>query len=232
MKLMKNIVLLVACFILSSCEFSAADWLNRPERVYRTPVPVEILDQYTFDSFNESFAAQLKERGVKQLENGRYAPTGEIASNDYIPQSYANEIRNRLDYRSFSNLLASKSSETAQLHNNQHWSSSTPDKYTLNTEALFLSCSYLVFATLDWNNNGVRDWLVILTQNHKADNALNLSFWLVITDPQSTGMLSATMLNMEERRGIAKATTYAPASAEIRLDVLRPQLKKEIKNIR
>ncbi|SHN68793.1 hypothetical protein [Desulfovibrio litoralis] len=220
------LLLLVGC---NSLDLGKLNPFNSAKRVYDDKVPVQVLDEYTFKEFIALFPDAVKKRGIVQRDDGRFEPLGSLSDKDYTPASYAEELRQRFDYLSFDSVLGEESFRTAQLHNNNHWSSIKPDAQTLNTDAIVIRCSYLVFATLDWNNNGIRDWLVVTTQNHKANESLNLTFWLVIEDPEAQDFLSATLLGMEEQNGIGQAKFYTPKEAEKRLDLLRVELRDSLR---
>lgn len=228
MHFIKKIALLSCCLLITSCNFIGFNVLgfNSAPRVYQDQVPVDIIDEYTFESFSLAFPDELKQRGITRMPDGRMVPGGVFASNDYRPLDYANELCNRLDIRSFPSLLGDEDTNMAELHTNKKWTCLTKDRYDLSVVSNSLSYSYHVFATLDWNSNGVRDWLVLLTQTPRKNENLHISYWLLISDPQPNGLLSAKILGKEETQGLGQAKFYNAADAKKRLEQLRSQLSR------
>lgn len=227
MNFIKKITLLTCCLLMTACNVAGFSLFgfNSAPRVYKEQVPVDIIDEYTFASFSALFPSDLKQRGIVRQADGRMTPGGVFSSRDYRPADYANELRNRLDIRSFPSLLGDEDTSMAELHTNKKWFCLNRDHYGFSADSNNLSCSYQLFATLDWNNNGARDWLVLLTQTPRANENLHVSYWLLISDPQPGGLLSAAMLGMEETQGLGKAKFHNPADARKRLEQLRHQLQ-------
>ncbi len=228
MYFIKKIALLSCCLLMTACNFTGFNVLgfNSAPRVYQEQVPVDIIDEYTFESFSAAFPSELKQRGIARQPDGRMVPGGAFAANDYRPADYANELRNRLDIRSFPSLLGEEDSNMAELHTNKKWTCLNRDRYDLSAESNSLAYSYHLFATLDWNNNGSRDWLVLLTQTPRSNENLHISYWLLVSDPQPNGLLSAKLLGMEETQGLGQAKFYNPMDAKKRLEQLRSQLTR------
>ncbi len=198
----------------------------QPERVYPGPVPVQVLDRFLLASFAQRHPDAAQRAGLVVLPDGRAEPSGDIVPQDYQPESYGLELALRLNLRSFPSLLPGFTDDSRRTFASpKQWTVSALDRTTLNVFSPDLINTAVVFATLDWNGNGVRDWLVLLTQKTPHDEGFYLGYWLVVEDPAPKGLLQARLLSLDEYRGIGQPVTRTGEEARIFLDkLLREQV--------
>lgn len=219
-------VLLTACSLRHSAGDAQLYTPPRPERVYHGPVPVRVLDRHLLASFAQRNPDAAQRTGLVVLPDGRAEPSGDIAPADYQPESYGLELALRLNLRSFPSLLAGFTDDARRTFAaSRQWTVSALDRTSLDVHSPDLVNTLVVFATLDWNGNGVRDWLVLLTQRTLHDEGFYLGCWLVVEDPSPRGLLQARLLSLDEYRGMSRPVTRVNDKARAFLDqLLREQL--------
>ncbi|WP_353115802.1 hypothetical protein [Nitratidesulfovibrio sp.] len=198
----------------------------QPERIYPGPVPVQVLDRFLLTSFAQRHPDAAQRAGLVVLPDGRAEPSGDIVPQDYQPESYGLELALRLNLRSFPSLLLGFTDDTRRTFASpRQWTVSALDRTTLNVHSPDLMNTLVVFATLDWNANGVRDWLVLFTQKTPHDEGFYLGYWLVVEDPAPKGLLQARLLSLDEYRGIGQPVVRTGEEARVFLDkLLREQI--------
>ena len=146
---------------------------------------------------------------------------------DYQPKSYGRELTRRLDIGSFPSLIiVPVGQDFVFTHALDPWSESMRDPTSCMVTSSYADCTYRVVATFDYTGDGTRDWLVATSQQIRRDEQLLLTLWLVVVNPGPEGPLTARLLGMEERRGLAPATVYHDAAtAKARIAALREQYK-------
>ncbi len=220
------VLLLVACAPRITDDGAQPYVSPQPERIYPGPVPVQVLDRFLLASFVQRHPDAAQRAGLVVLPDGRAEPSGDIVPQDYQPESYGLELALRLNLRSFPSLLPGFTDDSRRTFASpRQWTVSALDRTSLNVFSPDLVNTLVVFATLDWNSNGVRDWLALLTQKTPHDEGFYLGYWLVVEDPAPKGLLQARLLSLDEYRGIGQPVTRTGEEARAFLDrLLREQV--------
>lgn len=225
-------VLLAAALLLTACapritDDGAKDYPSpQPERIYPGAAPVRVLDRFLLTSFAQRHPDAAQRAGLVVLPDGRAEPSGDLVPQDYQPESCGLELALRLNLRSFPSLLLGFTDDSRRTFASpKQWTVNALDRTSLHVSSPDLMNSLVVFATLDWNGNGVRDWLVLLTQKTPHDEGFYLGYWLVVEDPAPKGLLQARLLSLDEYRGIGAPVTRTGEEARAFLDkLLREQV--------
>ncbi len=195
--------------------------------VYRDhPVPAEVFEPATLAAFQKLRFSPPSAVAVTVSDEGKVEPGGQIAPDDYQPESYGRELRQRLDLSTFPSMIVVPQTGEPFTHAMRPWSEGMTDRTGCSVTSSYADATYRVIATFDYTGDGTRDWLIAASQQVRRDEQLILTFWLVVENPRKDGPLSARLLGMEERRGLAPATVYPDAaSAKARLTYLRAVLR-------
>lgn len=195
-----------------------------PSRVYEQAVPVQVFDAYTLSTFMKRYPAESAQAGITP-DTLRSAKQQTFEQTDWRPDDYGQMIRQRLDLRSFPSLLPGFTSDSQRTHLAPVWQTVQLDHTAYTAQSEDLQCTYVVFATADWNDNGVRDWLVLHTQQSPHDRTLRLGYWLVIVDPQPKGgLLQAQLLSIDEYEGLSVRTIPSGESRDYITRILRERI--------
>lgn len=197
---------------------------SAPARVYDDSTPVQVFDAYTLSTFMGRHAEACAKAGLTP-EQLKSAEQQTFAAGDWRPDDYGQALRQRLDLRSFPSLLTGFTNDSQRTHLAPSWQTVQLDKTAYTGRTDDLECTYVVFATADWNGNGVRDWLVLHTQQSPHDRTLRLAFWLVITDPQPKGgLLQAQLLAIDEYEGLAARSIPAGEARDYVAGILNDRI--------
>lgn len=198
--------IVIMTFALSACTTS----LSGPERhvtgatserIYDGPVPVQVFDGFTLATFIEKNPVAAAKAGL--AVNGTPPARDAFVAGDWRPADFGSELRSRFDLRSFPSLLPAFTSDSQRTHLAPDWQPLFQDRIALTVQSEDLQCTYVVFATADWNNNGIRDWLVLHTQQSPHDRTLRLCYWLVLLDPKpKESLMQATLISIDEYEGL------------------------------
>lgn len=195
-----------------------------PRRIYAEQVPADVFDLYSFKAFLQRFPQESQSAGLAINPDGTFQPTGQFDEADWRPTFYGDELLNRLDLRSFPSLLAGFTSDSRRTHRSPEWQELFREERSLTMQSENLVCTYVVFATADLNNNGVRDWLVLMSQQSRNDDRLRLGFWLLVTDPQPKGLLQARLLGVDEYVGLSARPVPASEAKDFIATMLRERV--------
>lgn len=152
-------------------------------------------------------------------------PGGAAAPGEYFPASYCNEIKTRLDLRSFPAFLALPPGSGILTHAGRGWEETHMD----DTSCAFVSglgaCAYTIVADFDYTGDGRRDWLLASAQQPVqqpgGDDAPLVILWLLVENPGPEGLLSVRLLGFEERYGVAAVTAVMGDGARSALQSLQ-----------
>lgn len=201
-----RISLLLLCIFalpLGGCAFDF--WgLFAPPPLYGSanPVPAEVFEPEVLEAFMRANPEPAPATVVTVSPEGKVEPGGELLPEDYQPKSYARQLEQRLDLRSFPNLLFVPDRDEPVTHGSPVWSPQLMEKTGCTLGASYATVTYRVVGTFDYDGKGNRDWLVLSTEQLSRDDGLVLVLWLLVENPQATGTLSARLLGVEERRGL------------------------------
>ncbi len=198
-----------------------------PAPVYSgTPVPAEVFDASALAVFRKLTPQPPSATAVVVHDDGRVEPDGPILAGDYRPESYGGEIASRLDLGSFPSLIVVPQDGRTFTHARFPWSARLTEKTGCELTSSYSDVTYRVAATFDYTGDGIRDWLVVASQQVRRDEELLLTLWLVVENPGPEGPLAARLVSMEERRGIGLVGAYSgEAAARERIAYLRAAFK-------
>ena len=189
------------------------------------PLPAVIFDSASLEYFYEFNPVPAPAVRVRELEDGRVEPGGDIVSGDYFPNSFSQEIKTRLDLRSLPSLLALPSGNGMLTHSGRGWDNTFMDETSCAFASGLGSCTYKVVGAFDYTGNGRRDWLLVSSQQSFIEDAPLVILWFLVEDPQRENMLSVRPLVMEERYGIGRTTVFVgEEDVRFRLQELRKTL--------
>lgn len=188
-------------------------------------VPAEVFDAEALALFMRSGPDPAPATSVTVSPEGRVEPGGELLPGDYQPESHAEELLRRLDLRTFPSLLFAPRGDVPVTHDSPAWSDRLMEKTDCTLSASYADVTYRVVAAFDYEGKGSRDWLVLSTEQLSQAEGLVLVLWLLVKNPQATGLLSARLLGVEEWRGLGKTEPVMRAdAAEKRIADLRAAL--------
>lgn len=167
--------------------------------------PLTIMDGADFAIFSKRFRSELYHRGILTADGtptpetpllllGTSQPDGE-----YQPESFGRELFNRLSLRFMWPVEERQRVQDVPTHATMPSSGETVtvDDSSLVVVGEFSTDIYKVVALLDWDRDGVRDWLVRYRFQPSVDMPAS-SRMLVIPAPQAEGLLEAQIIEAVE----------------------------------
>ncbi len=189
-------------------------------------LPVEVCDPGIMGDFlavSPSLAVRVPINLPPEWRTAPYIPPDPALNpSEYLPASYGEVLRDKLYLRSFSSLAKALSPQGMQFLKQPGWRDAIVRRDVCSADSYELLCSFVVFATLDYNGNGRRDWLVLGTQISHRDPSYTSMYWLLIEDPSPEDEhLEARLLALEEKQGVV------PDPAQPKPPVLTGQAAEE-----
>jgi hypothetical protein len=216
------IALWLACTV--ACSSAHAEPLPAMPRL-----PVVATEPHIFSGFVQEDLQWLQRPGIVDAQ-GRYPVAGAIPDGEYAPESFAHELYERADLTAFPSMILPTDGKSTYSTWGVRYQAEEP--YTLFVEDkpwdqnLQISLTIPLMASLDWDGNGIRDWLFgcrILF--HKP--YLSLGSFLLVLNPQPTGPLDVRLVRVSYRQpeDTRKVTTYfGTAARDYLFTVMRDRL--------
>lgn len=190
--------------------------------VIPTAPPLTIMDGADFAIFSKRFLAELINRHILAPDG---TPTPEtplmlhgtgLPKGEYLPESFGDVFYKRLSLR-----FMWPSEERDRVHESVTHSGmpSSGETVTVSESSLvvvgeFSTDIYTLVALLDWNRDGVRDWLVRYRFKASTDEQTS-SRMLIINAPGPNGILDAEVIEAVECSAEGCKSYTGPALPEI-----------------
>ncbi len=161
-------------------------------------VPVVAPEPHIFKGFVQENMQWLQRPGIVDTQ-GRYPMADAIPAGEYAPESFARELFERADLTAFPSMILPIDEKTTYSTWGVRYQAEEP--YTLFVEDkpwdqnLQIGLTIPLMASLDWDGNGVRDWLFgcrILLYKQNVD----LGSFLLVLNPQPSGPLDVRLLRV------------------------------------
>ncbi len=192
-------------------------------------LPVVAPEPHIFKGFVQENLQWLQRPGIVDAQ-GHYPMADAIPAGEYAPQSFARELFERADLTAFPSVILPADGKST--YNTWGVRYQAEEPYTLFVEDkpwdqnLQISLTIPLMASLDWDGNGVRDWIfgcrILL---HKP--YLSLGSFLLVLNPKPTGPLDVRLVRVSCRQpdNIRKVTTYfGTAARDYLFTIMRDRL--------
>jgi hypothetical protein len=193
-------------------------------------IPVVAPEPHIFKGFVQENLHWLQRPGIVDAQ-GRYPMADAIPAGEYAPQSFARELFERADLTAFpSAFLPMATGKPTFAALDIPYEAEEPDVLLVEDKPLGhnpqVSLTIPLMASLDWDGNGVRDWLfgcrILLYKPY-----LSLGSFLLVLNPQPTGPLDVRLVRVSYRQpdDIRKVTTYfGTAARDYLFTIMRDRL--------
>lgn len=192
-------------------------------------VPVVAPEPHILNGFVQDNLQWLQRPGIVDAQ-GRYPVADAIPAGEYAPESFARELYERADLTAFpSAFLPVATGKPTFAALGIRYEAHEP--YTLLIQDAPLghaqiSLTIPLMATLDWDGNGIRDWLfgcrILFYEPY-----LSLGSFLLVLNPQPTGPLDVRLVRVSYRQpeDTRKVTTYfGTAARDYLFTIMRDKL--------
>ena len=187
-------------------------------------VPALVYDASSLRQFLEGNPDPGPRTRITALPHGEVEPGGDIAPDDYIPEAYGSILRRHLNLRSFPSLMVLPEGRGPVFYA-EGWEEIIADATGCALRSSYAVVTYKVVASFDYCGKGLRDWLLVSTQQVGQDPDFVLVLWLLVKNPQPGATLEADIVSLEERRGLALGLAVRQgAEAAGRIAALRAML--------
>ncbi len=161
-------------------------------------VPVVAPEPHIFKGFVQDNLQWLQRPGIVDAQ-GRYPMADAIPVGEYAPESFARELFERADLTAFpSAFLPVATGKPTFADLGIRYEAEEPHTLLIRDKPLGhaqVSLTLFQMASLDWDGNGVRDWLFgcrILLYKQNVD----LGSFLLVLNPKPTGPLDVRLLRV------------------------------------
>ncbi len=193
-------------------------------------LPVVAPEPHIFKGFVQENLQWLQRPGIVDAQ-GRYPMADAIPVGEYAPESFARELFERADLTAFpSAFLPVASGKPTFADLGIRYEAEEPDTLLVEDKPFGhnpqVSLTIPLMASLDWDGNGVRDWLfgcrILFYKPY-----LSLGSFLLVLNPQPTGPLDVRLVRVSYRQpdDIRKVTTYfGTAARDYLFTIMRDKL--------
>ncbi|WP_243838309.1 hypothetical protein [Nitratidesulfovibrio liaohensis] len=193
-------------------------------------LPVVAPEPHIFKGFVQENLQWLQRPGIVDAQ-GHYPVADAIPAGEYAPQSFARELFERADLTAFpSAFLPVASGKPTLADLGIRYEAEEPDTLLVEDKPFGhnpqVSLTIPLMASLDWDGNGVRDWLfgcrILFYKPY-----LSLGSFLLVLNPKPTGPLDVRLARVSYRQpdNIHKVTTYfGTAARDYLFTIMRDKL--------
>ncbi|GEM_PF-2321514 len=194
-------------------------------------VPVVAPEPEFFRNYMQRNHGWFQRLGIMDAE-GRYPMVDTIPAGEYAPRSFARELYERADLTAFPSVFLPAASANKATFSALGVRYQAEEPYILFIEDkpwdqnLQISLTIPHIGSLDWDGNGIRDWLFscrILLHNRNVD----LGSFLLVLNPQPTGPLDVRVLRVSYSPpdGVLNFTRYfGTAARDYLFTIMRDKL--------